>query len=166
MTTMTAAPSTTSTTTHAPSGLIDCDIHNVVPATTALFPYLPAHWREHITNTLFKGPVDTAYPRNAPTTARPDSIPPAGGPAGSSLEHLRAQLLDPLHVTLGILCCTYEVDSLHNPDAAIALARAVNDWQIKEWRPSRLRPGLSPRPVAPPLRQPPLPSAVGSGRPP
>jgi hypothetical protein len=25
------------------------------------------------------------------------------------------------------------VDGLHNPDAAVAFAAAVNDWQIKEW---------------------------------
>ncbi|CAA9237436.1 MAG: amidohydrolase 2 [uncultured Chloroflexi bacterium] len=133
MTTTTAPSLAASTTTQAPPTLIDCDIHNVVPNTTALFPYLSEHWREHITNTLFKGPTDTAYPRKAPTTACTGSVPPGGGPAGSSLEHLRAQLLDPLHVALGILCCTYEVDSIHNPDAAVVLARAVNDWQIAEW---------------------------------
>ena len=32
-----------------------------------------------------------------------------------------------------MLCCTYAVDSLHNPDAAIAFASAVNDWQVSEW---------------------------------
>jgi predicted TIM-barrel fold metal-dependent hydrolase len=36
------------------------------------------------------------------------------------------------------------VDSLHNPDAAIAFARAVNDWQINEWleKDSRLRASI------------------------
>ncbi len=117
----------------APSGLIDCDIHNVVPSTQALFPYLSAHWREHITNTLFKGPVDSSYPRQAPTTVRPGSTPADGGPAGSDLGLLRNQVLDPLGIEAGILCCAYPIDSLHNPDAAVALARAVNDWQIAEW---------------------------------
>ena len=112
--------------------VIDCDIHNVVPSTQALFPYLPAHWREHITNTKFKAPTESSYPRNAPTTARLDSRP-AKGPAGSDLGLLREQVLDPLGVETGILCCFYEVDGLHNPDAAIALARAANDWQIAEW---------------------------------
>lgn len=113
--------------------VIDCDIHNVVPGVRALFPYLSAHWREHITNTLFKGPVDTAYPRNVPTTARPGSVPADKRPAGSDLDLLRSQILDTLDVEIGILCCTYEVESLRNPDAAVALARAVNDWQIAEW---------------------------------
>lgn len=128
----------------APPALIDADIHNIVPATTALFPYLPDHWREHMTNTLFKGPVDTAYPRKAPTTARPGSFAADKKPAGSNLDHLRSQILDPLNVEIGILNCTYEVESLHNPDAAVALARAVNDWQIKEWldKETRLRASI------------------------
>lgn len=32
-----------------------------------------------------------------------------------------------------ILNCIYAIDGLHNPDAAIALAGAVNDWLIAEW---------------------------------
>lgn len=121
--------------------VIDADIHNVVPNTEALFPYLPDLWREHMTQTLFKGAVDSSYPKNAPTTARPGSLPEDGSPAGSSLDLLRSQVLDPLAVEYGILDCGYPIDSIHNPDAAVALARAVNDWQIAEWldRDSRLR---------------------------
>src|SRR5919202_188835 len=77
--------------------LIDCDIHNVVPSAQALFPYLPAHWREHITNTLFKGPAESSYPRRAPTTERPGSAHQQG-PAGSDLGLLREQVLDALGV--------------------------------------------------------------------
>jgi len=113
-------------------GVVDCDLHNVVPSVQALFPYLPDLWREHISQTLFKGAVDLAYPKNAPTSARPDAAPPHG-PPGSDLDLLRSQVLDPLEVRLGILCCAYAIDSIHNPDAAVALSRAVNDWQIAEW---------------------------------
>ena len=114
-------------------GVIDCDIHNVVPSVFALFPYLDQHWRETINQTLFKGAVDTIYPRGAPNTARPGSTPANGDPAGSDLSLLRTQVLDPLGVETGILSCAYSVDGLHHPDAAVALARAVNDWQIAEW---------------------------------
>ncbi len=142
MTATAQSPAPTNISTRPP--VIDCDVHNVVPAVSALFPYLSAHWREHITNTLFKGPVDSAYPRKAPTTARPGSIPPDKKPAGSSLAHLRSDHLDPMNVETAILSCTYEVESLHNPDAAVALARAVNDWQIAEWldQDSRLRASI------------------------
>jgi predicted TIM-barrel fold metal-dependent hydrolase len=36
-------------------------------------------------------------------------------------------------VDIAVLLCTYAIDSMHNPDHAVALARAVNDWQIEHW---------------------------------
>ncbi|HLZ06960.1 MAG TPA: amidohydrolase family protein, partial [Chloroflexota bacterium] len=138
--------------------LVDCDLHNNVPHVRSLFPYLPIHWREHIEQTLFKGAVDTIYPRNSPITARPGSVPDGETVGSPTVDVLRAQVLDPMGVDIGILCCTYAVDGLHHPDAAVALARAVNDWQIAEWldRDPRLRasivvpskqPGLAAREI-------------------
>ncbi|MGH2461707.1 MAG: amidohydrolase family protein, partial [Chloroflexota bacterium] len=123
--------------------LIDCDVHVEVPKADALFPYLPDHWIEHIKQSRFKGPTDTAYPPRAPTTARPGSRP-SDGPAGSDLALLRAQALDSPGVELAIVNCAYAIDSLHHPDAAVALASAVNDWLIAEWldQEPRLRASL------------------------
>ncbi|HEX5501599.1 MAG TPA: amidohydrolase family protein [Thermomicrobiales bacterium] len=112
---------------------IDCDLHNEVPAVEALLPYLPDYWREVIGQTGFKGPVDRPYRKGAAVAARDDALPPGGGPAGSDLGLLRAQALDGGGAALGILNCLYAVDSVHNPDAAVALASAVNDWQVAEW---------------------------------
>ena len=112
--------------------MIDADVHNEVPGVTALFPYLPAYWVEHVSNTLFKGPTHAYYPPESPVAARPGSKP-EDGPAGSSLALLTEQVLDPTRTEYAVLNCLYAVDSLHNPDAAIALAAAVNDWQIAEW---------------------------------
>ena len=135
--------------------VIDCDVHAVVPSVEALFPYLDEHWREYISQSGFKGPVDTAYPK-APTTARPGSTPPKG-PAGSSLDLLREQALDAWGSRLAILNCSYAVDSIHNPDADVAIARAVNDWLVAEWldREPRLRASIvvpSQLPPSPYLR--------------
>lgn len=113
--------------------IIDCDIHNVVPSVEALLPYLSTHWREYISQSGFKGPIDDAYPPGAPTSARPDTRPDSGGPPGSDLDLVREQVLDTWNLEYGILNCTYAVESLHNPDAATALASAVNEWQIAEW---------------------------------
>ena len=127
-----------STTALAPRGIdlgqpvIDVDIHCNVPSAQALFPYLSAHWREYVTYSAFKGPADTAYPGGAPTTALPGTRP-EGGPPGSSLALVREQVLDPWNVEIGILNCSYAVESLHNPDTAAAMAAAVNDWMIHEW---------------------------------
>src|SRR5215510_5187179 len=124
------------------SPVIDCDVHNDVPKVEALFPYLPQYWVEHITNTLFKGPTEPVYPPEAPIAARQGSRPDATMPPGSNLELLKQQALD--GVDVAILNCLYAIDSLHNPDAAIALASAVNDWQIAEWldKDSRLRASI------------------------
>jgi uncharacterized protein len=102
--------------------VIDCDIHTRIPSAEALFPYLSEHWREYIRTSAFKGAVDTAYPPNAPTTGAPPD-----------LDAVRRDVLDPWSVQIGILNCSYAVDSLHNPDTAAAMAAAVNDWLTAEW---------------------------------
>lgn len=124
--------------------VIDCDVHCVVPSVQALFPYLSDHWREYISQSGFKGAPDTAYPPKMPTTARPGSAPPEGGPAGSKLGMLREQVLDAWNVERAILNCDYAVESIHNPDAEVALASAVNDWIVAEWldREPRLRASI------------------------
>ncbi|MFN8524908.1 MAG: amidohydrolase family protein [Chloroflexota bacterium] len=113
--------------------VIDTDIHCRLPSYQALFPYLTAHWREYLTISAFKGPIDTAYPSGAPTSALAGTRPEGGGPPASSLELVRRHVLDPWNVEYGILNPTYEVDTLHNPDLAAAMAAAVNDWLIAEW---------------------------------
>src|SRR5450432_912268 len=134
---------------HLGQPVIDCDIHNAVPSVEALFPYLSEHWREYIRTSAFKGPVDTAYPSRAPTTVGPGVTVPDGMPAGSSLELIQQDVLDPWDVEIGILNCAHGVDSLHNPDTAAAMSAAVNDWLAAEWlaKDSRLRASIvvSPR---------------------
>jgi predicted TIM-barrel fold metal-dependent hydrolase len=113
--------------------LIDCDVHNHVPSINALLPYLPRFWREYIANSAFKGPIDTPYPPAAATSARADYRAVGGPWPGTTLDQVRRQALDPWNAALGILNCAYAIESLHNPDAAAALASAVNDWQAAEW---------------------------------
>jgi uncharacterized protein len=113
--------------------IIDCDIHAVVPGIQTLFPYLPDHWREYITQSGFKGPVYDPYPSGAPSSARPGTQPPAGGPPGSDLETVRVQVLETWRPECAIINCTYAVQSVRNPDAAAALATAVNEWLIEHW---------------------------------
>jgi uncharacterized protein len=96
---------------------IDCDVHNEVPGIEALVPYLPPYWVEQVRETLFAGPVDSYYPVSE---------------SRAPLEGVRSWL-DETGPSTAILSCTYAIDSLHNPDQAVALARAVNDWQVAEW---------------------------------
>ena len=112
--------------------LIDCDVHAVVGPVTALEPYLDDHWREVLATSQFAGPTDQAHPPNLETSLRAD-LADDGGARRASVATMRAQLLEPLGVELAILSCDYAVDSVRNPDAAAALASAVNDWRVAEW---------------------------------
>ena len=137
--------------------LIDADVHVDAPYLEALHPYLSDHWIEHFTQSLDRGasPPAPAAP-GAPKLTRntwhaPPYYPPkspvadrAGGARagdGGGLERLRREVLDADGVETAVTSCLYPVDRLGNPDAADALARAVNDWQIEHWleREPRLR---------------------------
>ncbi|MCZ6635213.1 MAG: amidohydrolase family protein [bacterium] len=132
--------------------VIDCDIHNTVPNTKALYPYLSDYWQDQLEQTGFGGASTNAYPASARTSIRPDAKPDTG-PPGSNLDLLREHTLDAWNAELGILTCNYAVDSIPNPDAALALAQAVNDWQIAEWldKEPRLRASLVVPPQFPDL---------------
>jgi uncharacterized protein len=116
-----------------PYPVIDADVHSVVPSVEVLFPYLAEHWREYISQSAFKGPVEDPYPANVPTSIRPDLRASLGTAAGTELRHLQEHALDPLDLEVAILNSTFGIESLHNPDAAAALASAVNDWHLAEW---------------------------------
>src|SRR5205809_180353 len=124
--------------------VVDANVHCEVPTVEALFPYLPPYWVEHIRQTLFKGPVESYYPSTSagggPEGRRRDAVAQAGG-----LKTLQHELLDPSGAEHAILSCLYAIDSLHNPDAAVAMASAVNDWLIAEWleKDARLRASLA-----------------------
>jgi predicted TIM-barrel fold metal-dependent hydrolase len=116
-----------------PADLVDCDVHAVVPSVQALDPYLSPHWREVIATSQFSGPTDQSHPPNVATSLRPDLEPVDGQPPGTTLASVRSHVLDPLGADVAILSCDYGVESIRNPDAAAAIAAAINDWQIAEW---------------------------------
>ncbi len=125
--------------------VVDCDLHNELPALETLYPYLADHWVDYCRESAFRGPDANDYPPNAPITARPASKPQAG-PAGADLELLREQALEQPHynVDIGILNCAYRTASVHNHDLATALATAINQWQVEHWleKEPRLRASL------------------------
>jgi predicted TIM-barrel fold metal-dependent hydrolase len=115
----------------AQTGLIDSDIHNT-PAPSALQRYLPERWREYYERFGRPGYAGAYYPKASPRAARSDSWPPDGGPPGSDLAFLRAQLLDAWPIEYGILNTLTTIrNQLREYDAAVA--QAINDWQIAEW---------------------------------
>jgi predicted TIM-barrel fold metal-dependent hydrolase len=116
-----------------PIGAIDCDVHPVVPAIGVLRPYFDEHWQEYTRRSAFKGPVDTAYPSVVATSLRPEASRVEGRLPAADPAQMRTHVLDAHDVDVCILNCDYAIESIHNPDAAAALAAAVNDWLIREW---------------------------------
>jgi len=113
--------------------VIDCDLHNEVSSIEQLMPYLADYWQDYVRGSAFGGPHANDYPRGAPTSARPGSMPAGGGQAGSNLKLVREQVLTPWDTEIGILNCSYRVQSIKQEDLAADLATAVNRWQIDEW---------------------------------
>jgi predicted TIM-barrel fold metal-dependent hydrolase len=132
--------------------VIDSDVHCNVPSIRALFPYLSEYWKETIEQTGFKGAADNYYPGGAALSVKPGTVP-EGGPAGSSLDLLREQVLDAQNVEFAILNCAYAVDGIRNPYGAAAIASAVNEWQIEQWldKEPRLRGSVVVTPQYPDL---------------
>jgi predicted TIM-barrel fold metal-dependent hydrolase len=117
--------------------IADCDVHPLPNSPKDLFPYLSRQWQQHLTEyggRRMQGPVyGPLYPKGQPEAARLDAWPPGGRP-GSSLPFMQKQYLDPFNVTLGVLTVINpHPGNYQNPDLAVALCRAVNDWQIAEW---------------------------------
>ena len=96
-------------------------------------PFLPDYWQDYIQESAFVGPHANDYPPGAPTSARPGSNNPQGGQAGGILHLVQEQALDPWNTEIGILNCSYRVQSVKQEDLAADLATAANNWQIEEW---------------------------------
>jgi uncharacterized protein len=125
--------------------VFDCDIHPLPKSTKALARYLPGEWRDYLdafgpwTRAPFRG--SSSYPKLTPALSRRDAWPPCGGPPGSDLDFMRVQHLDANNIEYGILQPLFpSAKDQRNPAFAIALSRAINDWQVAEW--TQLEPRL------------------------
>jgi predicted TIM-barrel fold metal-dependent hydrolase len=125
------------------TSVVDCDAHVELGRVEDLIAYFPPQWVEHVQNTQFNGPRDSYYPPLLRAA-------PPGKP--TSLDSL-ATAVSRGGVDLALLHCPYAVDALHNPDQAIAVCRAVNDWMLGEFleRDDRLRGSIIVPPQFPDL---------------
>jgi len=117
-------------------GIIDCDIHPF-PKEGAIARYLPERWRRHVAKygqmTSGVYAARGTYPRFQPYLSRRDSFPPNGGPPGSDVDFIRAQLLDAYNIVYGVLEPLLGGNTSRNLDEAAALSTAMNDWQALEF---------------------------------
>ena len=112
--------------------VIDTDIHNNLPSSESLHPYLSERWRKHQEMIGGRGHAGSAYPRAMPHAARHDALPPSGLAPGADLAFMQEQLLDAWDMEYGILNPLMGGSGL-NLEYAAATARAINDWQVEEW---------------------------------
>src|SRR5471032_1118501 len=117
--------------TPPPDSLIDCDIHNTITS-AAIARYLPRVWQDYHQRFGRRQLPGDFYPKAMPFASRTDSWPPDGGPPGSDLAFMRAQLLDRWPIEIGVLNTLITIRN-QEPDYDAAMAAAANDCQIAEW---------------------------------
>jgi predicted TIM-barrel fold metal-dependent hydrolase len=115
--------------------VIDCVVHAEVGSVEQLVPHLPPHWQAVVSQTGFRGPYVPTQPAGAPTVCAPWFARGDDAVEGSEPEHI-IRVLDRWSADVGILCCDYAVEGIRNPDAAAAVAAAVNDWLVETWLPA------------------------------
>lgn len=122
---------------------VDCDLHAAPPTMKQLLPYLDAHWRESMVSRGIGDLILSAYPPNAPLSARPDWR--TGARPAENVDVLRTQALDSCNSRVGILNCLHGAIAVYGDDMGAVLARAVNDWLAVEWldREPRLRASVT-----------------------
>jgi hypothetical protein len=98
------------------SRLVDTDVHVYPLGLDDLLPYLDEHWREYSTKTGFHGATESAYPPAAPNTGAADAETLA---RRASLE---AAAFADGRPERTILACTYAVEGIRNPYAALAMS--------------------------------------------
>jgi len=114
--------------------LIDCDVHVRWRNLEEIAAYLKEPWRSRVLRGRIVHPHN-GYP-NPIATWRRDAMPPTGGSPGSDPHFTVEDLIERHNMDYAVL--VYEsgqliISNMANPDAAVALASAYNDWLIDRW---------------------------------
>jgi uncharacterized protein len=129
----------------AGTAVVDTDVHCAPRTFDELSDVLDPYWQSYLVESgLSLSPSQGgAYPPMAPTSATP-AARAAGTFPPSTLEELRAQVLDPGPRRTALLNCTVSFHCNRNPYYEAALTRAVNDWLVTRWleRDDRLRASI------------------------
>jgi predicted TIM-barrel fold metal-dependent hydrolase len=115
----------------------------MVPAMSALAPYLDEFWRDQVAERGITQLDSQSWPINAPKTIRADWRD-AKGRGAATVASLQTQAMEPFGADLAILNPLYGVQMVLNADMAVAFTRALNDWTRAEWldRDPRLRASI------------------------
>lgn len=123
-------------------GIIDCDIHPIVPDLGRLIAsYVPANRAKRLewigvkpgAPVYGRRPVGRAH--HFVESSHPEYVPPSGGPPGSDLAFMRETYLDPQNVDIGFLNSleTAAVDTWSYAEESAWFVSAMNDYFLAEW---------------------------------
>lgn len=115
-----------------PLQLIDADVHNYTSGMGDLMPHLSARWQAYVQQGGFKLSGVSLYPKMFAQAARRDALPDSGV-AGSDPGFSKQQLLDEWNIDYAILNPLIGVPQIKNPELAVAMMRAVNEWTQSSW---------------------------------
>lgn len=140
-----AGPEETGTASMTASAIraIDCDVHPMVPAMSALTPFMDQFWADQVVERGITGMDTQSWPIGSPKTIRQDWRDRKGRGA-STVAELQAQALGPFGADMAILNPLYGVQLVFNEDMCGVFTRALNDWTRAEWldRDARLRASI------------------------
>jgi predicted TIM-barrel fold metal-dependent hydrolase len=115
---------------------IDVDVHHNWRRDDDVVQYLPMQWQEYVRaprkpRTLYPPAIFNPAPNGI--TNRLDAFP-GDDPAGSSIEFMRRQLLEPFNISHVVV--SFDVGpnpAVANLEFATELTRAINRWSIDNW---------------------------------
>ena len=121
--------------------LIDCDVHVGYDSLLELLPYLDGPTRELVQHSGTNGLGMPSYPWYHPSgwlrkdAYDPEAIVQGKQIPGQTLSTVRRLLLDPYHVTYGILTADEAAAFSIIPNGILGakLASAYNDWLLEHW---------------------------------
>jgi predicted TIM-barrel fold metal-dependent hydrolase len=123
--------------------VVDTDVHEIMPTTEVLLPYLAPQWHRFLkSGAVLNSGLPHAQPNNQAYRAdwkdtslsRPGSDPKGYGMAAHNVDLLRAQLLEGEGVSIAVLNGFYYFSAQQGwYEQAAAMASAYNDWQIEHW---------------------------------
>jgi len=119
--------------------VIDLDVHHTWASSAEIVDRLPQRWRDYVDGPrdgrpLAIGPAGRGIQHPGGLNKRHETFPPGGGPPGSDYATLREQLLEAYNIDRCVLGFDNALSgAVANPHYALALVRAVNDWNADTW---------------------------------
>jgi uncharacterized protein len=128
--------------------VVDVDVHEALTSLRDLVPYLEEPYKNRIEiPDAFSGIPGNPYGfPQAAGVAMAEAVNDDGAPAGSKIEALQNLVLDRFGIEPAILVSLFHpTDMRIQPDFAVALASAYNDWLVERWldRDERLRSSIT-----------------------